>query len=373
MSREVPISLPDGSKVILEDVPESMTDAQAQAYVFDQKGLGTPETGPQLAGRRARELGAAAVTGPARAVSGLGDLALFAKDKLSPPGEAGARPTAFGQLMDRYRDLGLTPKINALRDQIAGRNLDRDIPAAVAQGATGSLMFPGGPVINAVTGGASAGVTEGAAQAGLPPEAQLALGLATGGVTGGALTAGKRITAPTTARTQIKNALGNLTPRQRLMAALEGADPEKMAWQAAPEGTGLRTLGEKAALQSGGDKIQAKLQAQRDMPHLANDDAVQDSIKKLAGKNVELSPGSEVGSVTSALTAQIGSGVYRTYQAFKRRFPWITEKQYDNLLSKSLEDLIAEMRKGKAPPAPGVAASAASGAAPAPDDEPQNK
>ena len=368
--RTVEMTLPDGRQLILEGVPENVTDAQAQENAFGQLGLGVPETGPQLAGRRARELGAAAVTGPARAVSGLGDLVSFGVDKLK---SEGGRATAFEQLMEKYKSLGLTPKINALRDQMAGRPLEGDIPGAIAQGATGGLLFPGGPVINAAAGGASAGVTEGAAQAGLPPEAQAVLGLGAGFGVGGALGTAQRVMAPTVAKSQIRDALKSLTPRQRLMAALEGADPEKMAWQAAPEGTALRTLGEKAAMQSGGSKIQAKLQTQKESPALASDEAVQKTAEKLAGKHVTLTPGSEAESMVSAAAARIGGGVYRSYQALKRRFPWVTEQQYDKYLSMSLEDLIAEMRKGKTPVTPGVAASSAAGSSPAPDDEPQNK
>jgi len=362
------MTLPDGRQVVLEGVPENVTDAQAQENAFGQLGLGVPPTGMQIAGSRARELAAAAVTGPARAVSGLGDLASFGVDKLK---SEGGRATAFEQLMEKYKSLGLTPKVNALRDQLAGRPLEGDIPAVIAQGATGGLLFPGGPVINAVAGGASAGASEAAGQAGLPPEAQIALGATAGLGSGGVLAAGKRIIAPVTARSQISDALKALTPRQRLMAALEGAEPDKMAWQAAPEGTSLRTLGEKAAMLSSGTKIQAKLQQQRELPALQGDEAVAADVKKLAGKHAALIPGSEAESMLSAAAARIGAVAYRGFQTFKRRMPFITKQQYDDLLSKSLEDLIAEMKKGKVKDTPGLVGSTASGAAPQ-VEEPQN-
>lgn len=369
--RSVTITLPDGNDVILEDVPADVTDAQAQANAFSQLGLGTPETGAQLSLRRARELGAAAATGPARAISGIGDIAALGTDKLKELAGPRGRPTAFGMLMDKYKDLNLTQKVNDLRDMLAGRPLEGDLPATIAQGAVGGLLFPGGPLINAATGGASAGVSEAAGQEGLPPEAQAILGLGAGLGTGGVLAAGKRIAVPTLARTQVADAFKALTPRQRLMTALEGMEPTKMAWQAAPEGTALRTLGEKAAMVSTGKKIQAKLQAQRENTALQGDKAVEESIEKLAGKHVELIPGAESQSVSGALFAQIGNKVYRSYQALKRRFPWVTERQFDELLSKSLKDLIKEMRKKEAARTPGIAGAAAAGSAPQPD-EPQN-
>jgi len=343
--RTVEMTLPDGRQVVLEGVPENVTDAQAQENAFGQLGLGVPPTGMQIAGSRARELAAAAVTGPARAVSGLGDLASFGVDKLK---SEGGRATAFEQLMEKYKSLGLTPKVNALRDQLAGRPLEGDIPAVIAQGATGGLLFPGGPVINAVAGGASAGASEAAGQAGLPPEAQIALGATAGLGSGGVLAAGKRIIAPVTARSQISDALKALTPRQRLMAALE-----------------------KAAMLSSGTKIQAKLQQQRELPALQGDEAVAADVKKLAGKHAALIPGSEAESMLSAAAARIGAVAYRGFQTFKRRMPFITKQQYDDLLSKSLEDLIAEMKKGKVKDTPGLVGSTASGAAPQ-VEEPQN-
>lgn len=314
---------------------------------------------------RLREFLAAAGTAPAKAAASIADLVGLGVEELKKRPVKTVTGAGSGSsliwLMDQYKKLGLSPKVDELRDQLAGRKLEGDLPTAVTQGAVGGLLFPGGPLINAAAGGAGAGGAEVAAQAGAPPIVQAGAGLLAGLGTGGVLVGGKALLTPRGPAKELGKALDSLTPRQRLETALDGMDPAKMAWQAAPEGTNLRTLGEKAAMQPTGTKIQAKLQQQRDVPTLQDDPAVHGSIKQFAGQHVALNPGSELKEVTGSFLAQIGALPYRGWQALRRTSPYQRAKQYDELLVKSLEDLIRTIKAKKQPLLPGAAGAAGAG------------
>lgn len=125
-----------------------------------------------------RDTAASGLFGPSKALGGLIDLLQaghhnLKKQKQREQGGPAPEPPE-----------SITERVNALRDEAAGRPVGNSIPAAAAEGATGSLMFPGGAAANAASGAVGAATTQAATNAGASPAKAGLLGLLTGGVTG---------------------------------------------------------------------------------------------------------------------------------------------------------------------------------------------
>jgi hypothetical protein len=113
-----------------------------------------PQETPLIPTGVGRDILSAGAMGASKGMAGMFDLL-----------HAGSRNMA----LQRARETGepappetdsISSYVDRLRDQLAGRPLEKSVPAAIAEGATGSLIYPGGPVTNAVAGGIGSGVTQ---------------------------------------------------------------------------------------------------------------------------------------------------------------------------------------------------------------------
>ncbi len=234
--------------------------------------LDEEEARAKVPGSTVRDVAASAITGPSQAMAGMIDiLQQVGAAKNDRGGYGYARgPNAFksAEQIRNAPPVEVSPvasKVQEFRDWLAGRKVQETPLTAIATGATGGMLFPGGPVVNALAGGASGGASQVAADAGASSGAQMGVGLTAGLGSAGIARAVQGMIHPNKANQVVGKAVREMTPEQMELAARRTAaagDLNPMAWQAAPSGTSLRTLGEKAAREPAGTQIQARLQEQ---------------------------------------------------------------------------------------------------------------
>lgn len=105
-----------------------------------------------------RAAAAGAAVGPSKTVSGILDFLNEGAARNAERQAATGFPAARGpkaRSQEQRREAALTPKVDALRDMMAGGPAE-GTATTVAEGMTGGLLFPGGPLANAASGGLGA-------------------------------------------------------------------------------------------------------------------------------------------------------------------------------------------------------------------------
>lgn len=214
--------------------PRAVASAGAAGAPDRGGSTGTANDVPNL-----RTAGAVAAMAPARAVGGLADL-----------GYAGGRWAGEKTgLVDpkEERSKNLTPKIEALTNELAGQPVGQGMGRAVAEGVMTAPMAGGSKLAGMVAGGFGAGASELAAEHNLPWWAQLGLGVSVGGVAGKATDLARMRPSETLSRSRLANSVKGITEdelraAQRNLDSADASGLKLMPSQSLENGQGLEKL-----------------------------------------------------------------------------------------------------------------------------------